>query len=165
MRMLFVPMNYCLGVAMVSCVGEQTVKYPGNVGELPTFTTAIPMKVPRCPTSQLAQLFVNCQTSMVGSIYFELRISGSATEHSLASTPQNSSWIGLPATSHRAGYHPVAGFTLQDSDFLKGNYIGKPVSWGGGNRTGLPASFAGQKLGVRVAMNDASLYSVEMKCE
>ena len=44
-------------------------------------------------------------------------------------------------------------------------YIGKAVSWGGGNRTGLPVAFAGKKLGVRVAMNDASLYSLEVRCE
>ena len=141
-------------------VGEQTVKYPGNVGELPTLTTAIPMHVPRCPPPQLARLFVNCKTSMVGSIYFELRISGSTTQHLHENAQQQ-----LAPSRLGEGYHPIAGFTLQDSDFLKGNYIDKSVSWNGGNRTGLSTNFAGQKLGVRVAMNDASLYSLEVRCE
>lgn len=122
------------------------------------------MQVPRCPIPQLAKLFANCQTSMVGSIYFELRISGSVTQRSLVSAAEEGTAEGL-LNSSWVRYHPVAGFTLQDSDFLKGNYINKAVSWGGGNRTGLSAAFAGQKLGVRVAMNDASLYSLEVRCE
>ena len=114
------------------------------------------MQVPHCPSPQLARLFVNCQTSMVGSIYFELRISGSAS--------QRSPTVKETALQPASQYHPVAGFTLQESDFLKGNYIDKAVSWSGGNHTGLAASFAGQQLGVRVAMNDASLYALEVRC-
>ena len=101
---------------------------------------------------------------MVGSIYFELRVSDNKHPHA-AVGPEGVAQQPNSLSRLAEGYHPVVGFTLQDSDFLKGNYIDKSVSWSGGNRTGLSASFAGQKLGVRVAMNDASLYSLEVKCE
>ena len=137
------------------------MKYPGNVGELPTFSTAIPMHIPHCAPAQVARLFVNCETSMVGSIYFELRVS----DPGVAIEEANRAARSTSRSTSGEGYHPIAGFTLQESDFLKGNYIDKSVSWSGGNRTGLPATFAGQKLGVRVAMNDASMYSLEVRCE
>ena len=102
---------------------------------------------------------------MVGSIYFELRVSDPGVPIVEANRAAQR-WEPSASTS-RSGerYQPIAGFTLQESDFLKGNYIDKSVSWSGGNRTGLPATFAGQKLGVRVAMNDASMYSLEVRCE
>ena len=54
--------------------GSQDVRYP-KLEELPTVTTAIPLLVPTsCPAK--AALFVNVQTSMVGSAHFELRVSG-----------------------------------------------------------------------------------------
>ena len=131
--------------------GEQTVKYPGNVGELPTLTTALPMLVPSChATGAAARLFVNVQSSMVGSVYFEMRVSGASG--------------GADEVGLKLSYSPIPGFTLQESDFLKGNYIDKAVSWGGGKRLGLPAAVTGRNVSVRVAMNDASLYSLEVRC-
>ena len=129
--------------------GSQDVRYP-KLEELPTVTTAIPLLVPKgCP----AALFVNVQTSMVGSAYFELRVSGRLAADGTARDRDGSS------------YSPVAGFTLAESDFLKGNYIARAVSWGGGKRTHLPAALAARNVSVRVAMNDASLYSLEVRCD
>ena len=127
------------------------MKYPGNVGELPTLTTALPMLVPSChATGAAARLFVNVQSSMVGSVYFEMRVSGASG--------------GADEVGLKLSYSPIPGFTLQESDFLKGNYIDKAVSWGGGKRLGLPAAVTGRNVSVRVAMNDASLYSLEVRC-
>ena len=130
--------------------GSQDVRYP-KLEELPTVTTAIPLLVPKaCP--EKAALFVNVQTSMVGSAHFELRVSGRLAD-------------GSVGDSDGSSYSPVAGFTLAESDFLKGNYIARAVSWGGGKRTHLPAALAAHNVSVRVAMNDASLYSLEVRCD
>lgn len=131
--------------------GSQDVRYP-KLEELPTVTTAIPLLVPTsCPAK--AALFVNVQTSMVGSAHFELRVSGRLAADGTVRDRDGSS------------YSPVAGFTLAESDFLKGNYIARAVSWGGGKRTHLPATLAAHNVSVRVAMNDASLYSLEVRCD
>ena len=130
--------------------GSQDVRYP-KLEELPTVTTAIPLLVPKGCTEKAA-LFVNVQTSMVGSAYFELRVSGRLVD-------------GSVGDSDGSSYSPVAGFTLAESDFLKGNYIARAVSWGGGKRTHLPAALAAHNVSVRVAMNDASLYSLEVRCD
>ena len=130
--------------------GSQDVRYP-KLEELPTVTTAIPLLVPKGCVEKAA-LFVNVQTSMVGSAYFELRVSGRLAD-------------GSVGDSDGSSYSPVAGFTLAESDFLKGNYIARAVSWGGGKRTHLPAALAAHNVSVRVAMNDASLYSLEVRCD
>ena len=90
---------------------------------------------------------------MVGSAHFELRVSGRLAADGTVRDRDGSSYSPV-----------VAGFTLAESDFLKGNYIARAVSWGGGKRTHLPATLAAHNVSVRVAMN-ASLYSLEVRCD
>ena len=87
-------------------------------------------------------LIVNVQTSMVGGAWFEMREQG------------NTGGPTSAAADTHAQCHPIPGFVCADSDFLIGNYIGKPASWGGGKRRSL-GLVAGKLVGVRVAMNDA----------
>ena len=58
---------------------------------------------------------------------------------------------------------PIPGLALSDSDAVKGSYIDKVVSWQHGRAQSLQA-FGGREFKLRVAMADASLYSIEFRC-
>jgi hypothetical protein len=62
-----------------------------------------------------------------------------------------------------AGGTPVSGMELNASDVTKGSAVGAVASWGGGALASL-SSLAGKDVQIRVAMTDASLYSIRLSC-
>jgi len=102
----------------------------------PQFTTT-PFLVPAaaCPTGTTLYLAVNVKTSVVGFIQMEVQTEGKA----------------LPT------------YELAKSDRITGNTLGARASWGSGNTTSLQ-QLAGKEVTLRVAMADASLYSISVKC-
>lgn len=57
----------------------------------------------------------------------------------------------------------VVGMELSASDPTKGNTVAAVASWGRGALASL-SKLAGKQVKIRVAMTDASLYSVRLAC-
>ena len=57
----------------------------------------------------------------------------------------------------------LAGYSLAEADRLKGNAISATATWSYGRNYALSA-FSGQDIAFKVAMADASLYSLTLTC-
>ena len=83
-----------------------------------------------------AQLHVNFESSVAGSVTLELRDAAGAV---------------LP------------GFDLASSDALKGSAVRATASWNGGANASL-SSLAGQRVAITAALSDAKLFSLRIRC-
>lgn len=57
---------------------------------------------------------------------------------------------------------PIPGHAMAEADPLRGNFVAKAATWRGGSSTLL--GLAGRTVRFRLAMVDASLFSVEVRC-
>jgi hypothetical protein len=80
--------------------------------------------------------FLNFQSSVVGLVFVELQTAAGA---------------------------PILGYSLAEADPTRGNFIAKAVTWRGGTST--LKALAGQTVRFRVVMTDASLFSIDIRCE
>jgi hypothetical protein len=55
------------------------------------------------------------------------------------------------------------GYDLASSDALKGSAVRAAASWNGGASASL-SSLAGQRVAIAVALSDAKLFSLRMRC-
>ena len=81
-------------------------------------------------------MYLNFQSSVVGLVFVELQTDA-----------------GMP----------IPGYTLAESDPLRGNFIAKAATWNGGTST-LQSQLLGDRVRIKVAMTDTSLFSVEVRC-
>ena len=65
----------------------------------------------------------------------------------------------------------IPGFSLAESDMVKGNYINKTVSWrlpataqGHAQHSNSLTALEGRKVAVKIAMTDADLFSISIGC-
>ena len=86
------------------------------------------------------ELSVNVQTSVVGLLFVELQ----------EEAPQAGGWRAVP------------GFSLEESDPIRGNFVGKTVPWRRGSST--LSALAGKRLRIHAATADAKLFSITLGC-
>ena len=127
----------------LTCHGVQVTCQPaGTCGTGRKGGTLCAANVTKTTTTGGAQLFVNMQTSVVGSV--------------------------------AVGVHGDSGpYALANANAVVGNSLDAAASWGGGGGRGADAAasftsslsaLAGQSVAFEVAMRDAKLFSLELRC-
>ena len=91
--------------------------------------------LPRFALTGGVQLLLNVETSVAGFVAVEVQTAGT----------------------------PVPGMELNASAVTKGSAVSAVASWGSGTLASL-SSLAGKQVQIRVAMTDASLYSIRLSC-
>ena len=59
-------------------------------------------------------------------------------------------------------WRAVPGFSLEESDPIRGNFVGKTVTWRRGSST--LSALAGKRLRIHAATADAKLFSITLGC-